>query len=59
MARPENNQTGVRTLNYVGGKTYAVSLPIEIIRLLKWEKGNRLMVRRQGDKVIIEKIIED
>ena len=55
MARPENNQTGIRKLNFVGGKTFAVSLPIDIIRILKWQKGDVLEVRRQVNKLIIEK----
>ena len=56
MPRYETDQTGVRKLNLVGGKTYAVSLPIEVIRILKWRKGDSLVVRRQGDKVIIEQL---
>lgn len=55
MARPENNQTGVRKLNLVGGKTYAVSIPIEIIRQLDWSKGDTLIVRRTASKVVIER----
>lgn len=55
MARPENDQTSVRKLNFVGGKTYAVSLPIDIIKALKWKKGDTLHVRRQGNQVIVEK----
>ncbi|MCX6728122.1 MAG: AbrB/MazE/SpoVT family DNA-binding domain-containing protein [Candidatus Saccharibacteria bacterium] len=54
MARPENDQTGKRKLNMVGGKTYAVSLPVEIVKQLKWVKGQNLIVRRQGAKIIIE-----
>ena len=58
MARPEQDQTGIRSLNMVGSKTYAVSLPIDVIKLLGWEKGTKLMVRRQGSKLIIEKLEE-
>lgn len=55
MARPENDQTSRRKLNLVGGKTFAVSIPIEIIRQLGLKKGDDLMVRRMADKIIIEK----
>ena len=58
MARPENNRTGLRKLNFVGNKTYAVSLPIDVVRILRWQKGDELQVRRQGSKVIIEKTEE-
>lgn len=56
MARPENDQTGIRKLNLVGGKSYAVSLPIEIIRMIGWQKGDHLQVRRRGSEVVIEKM---
>ena len=55
MARPENDQTARRKLSLVGGKSYAVSIPVEIIRQLNYKKGDDLIVRRQGDKIIIEK----
>lgn len=56
MARPENDQTGMRKLNLVGRKSYAVSLPVEAIRILGWEKGDTLQVRRQGKQILIEKV---
>ncbi len=55
MARPENHQTSIRKLNLVGGKSYAVSLPIEVAKQLKWEKGDTLIVRRQSDQIVIQK----
>jgi bifunctional DNA-binding transcriptional regulator/antitoxin component of YhaV-PrlF toxin-antitoxin module len=58
MPRPENDQTGKRKLNLVGKKTFAVSIPIEIIRQLNLEKGDELLVRRQGDRIVIEQTKE-
>lgn len=55
MARPENDQTSKRRLNMVGAKTFAVSIPIEIVRQLKLQKGDALIVRRLKDKIVIEK----
>lgn len=55
MARPENDQTSKRRLNMVGAKTYAVSIPIEIIRQLKLRRGDTLIVRRISNKIVIEK----
>ena len=55
MARPENDQTSIRSLSLVGAKSFAVSLPIEIVRQLGWTKGVKLVVRRMGTKVVIEK----
>ena len=56
MARPENDQTSRRRLSMVGNKTFAVSIPIDIIRQLKLLKGDELMVRRIGNKIVIEKV---
>jgi len=39
----------------VGGKTYAVTIPIDEIRNLGWEKGDTLIVRRFKDQLIIER----
>ena len=58
MARPDNDQTGMRKLNMVGGKSFAVSLPVDVIKQLGWKKGMTLMVRRQGNKITIEKVEE-
>jgi hypothetical protein len=55
MARPENDQTSRRKLNLVGAKTYAVSIPIDIVRQLNLNKGDTLVVRRVASKIIIEK----
>ena len=43
-------------LGKVGKKSYGVSLPIEIIRVLGWKKGSQLLVRRHGKKIEIEKV---
>lgn len=42
----------------VGGKSFAVSLPVDVIKQLGWVKGTRLMVRRQGNKIVVEKVID-
>lgn len=58
MARPDNDNTELRKLNMVGSKSFAVSIPVETIKQLGWVKGTTLMVRRQGSKIIIEKVEE-
>jgi phosphate uptake regulator len=55
MARQNNDQTGIRKLTKVGGKTFAVSLPIDLVKQLRWSKGDELIVRRQSSFVIIQK----
>ena len=58
MARPYNDQTGVRKISLVGGKSYAVSLPLDIIKQLGWEKGDEVIVRRQSDIIVIQKKVD-
>jgi AbrB family looped-hinge helix DNA binding protein len=58
MARPDNDKTALRKLNLVGLKTYAISIPIEIIRQLNWQKGDYLVVRRNANQIVIEPVKE-
>lgn len=55
MARPDNDQTSLRKLSLVGKKTYAVSLPVDIVKQLGWKKGDVLIVRRAGKHVSVER----
>ncbi len=55
MARPDNDQTGIRKISMIGGKTFAVSLPVEVVKQLDWKKGDEVVVRRQSDTIIIQK----
>ena len=57
VPRPENHSKNNRKLSLVGGKSFAVTLPIEMITTLGWVKGQHLVVRRDGKKVVIEKEI--
>jgi len=42
-------------LSIVAGKAYAVTLPINEVKRLGWEKGDNLIVRRLKNYMIIEK----
>ena len=44
----------VRKLTVTGGKTYYVTIPREFIKELKWRKGQRLVIRKEGEKVVLE-----
>ncbi len=43
----------VRKLTVSGGKTYYVTLPYEMVRQLKWRKGERKTIRLEGDTIVI------
>ena len=36
-----------------GGTTYIVSLPIEVVRELKWQAKQKLVVTKHGDGILI------
>lgn len=44
----------VRKLFKTGKQSIAVTLPIEIVRELKWREKQKVVVKKSGSKVIIE-----
>ena len=56
MSRKLLEERNIRKLSKVGGgKTYAITLPIEIIREFDWREGQKLVVKKYGkDRIIIE-----
>ena len=55
VARQERHNSARRTLSMVASRAYAVTLPIEEVRRLGWDKGDTLIVRRLKQQIIIEK----
>lgn len=53
MAR-KKNEDYVRTITKVaGGKSFAVTLPITIVREMEWDSNTKVCVKQWGKKVII------
>ena len=45
----------IRKLTITGpGRTYYLTFPREMIKALRWKKGEKKIVRREGGKIIIE-----
>ena len=44
----------IRKLTKVGGTSYAVTIPIEIIKEFGWRERQKLVVKKQGKKIVIE-----
>ena len=53
MAAQKKNKN-IRKLTKLGGHTIAVSIPIEIIRKLKWRERQKVTVKLRGKKITIE-----
>jgi len=55
MGRRKIENRNIRNLQKTaGGSTYIVSLPIEVIRELKWKVKQKLVVKRYGDGFLIK-----
>lgn len=54
MARRKIQDSGIRKLTKLGQKSLAVTLPIELIRELKWREKQKVVVKKQGRKLIIQ-----
>ncbi len=55
MARRKLKDRNIRKLGRTGrGKSITVTLPIEFIRELKWREKQKVVIKKRGDKLIIE-----
>ncbi|MCD6284046.1 hypothetical protein J7J12_02200 [bacterium] len=45
MAKRKIPKRNIRKLTKVGGKSYAVTLPIEIIRLFNWKERQKVILK--------------
>ena len=55
MARKRLENRNVRKLSKTGGgKSISVTLPIEMVRQLRWREHQRVVVRKSGSKLVIE-----
>lgn len=54
MPRQPLGSENIRKLTRLGTGTYALTLPIEYIRELGWQKYQKLTVTRQDKKLIIQ-----
>ncbi|MEX0930549.1 MAG: AbrB/MazE/SpoVT family DNA-binding domain-containing protein [Candidatus Paceibacterota bacterium] len=57
MARAPLHERNIRKLFKTGETTYALTLPIEMIRKFCWQDGQKLTVSADGDAKCL--IIED
>lgn len=44
----------VRKITKVGGKSFCVTIPIEVIKKLRWRERQKVVVTLSGKKVIIQ-----
>ena len=44
----------IRKLTKIGKKSIGLTLPIELVRELKWKERQKVVVKKSGKKLIIE-----
>lgn len=54
MANKKSTEKQIRKLTKIGQQSIAVTIPIEIVRELKWRAKQKVVVRKSGSKLIIE-----
>jgi antitoxin component of MazEF toxin-antitoxin module len=53
MGRTKSDRENIRSLTKVGGSSYAVTIPRDFIRKLKWREKQKLEVILFKDRIII------
>ncbi len=54
MADRKTENRNVRSLTKVAGKSFGITLPIDLIRALKWRPRQKLTVKAKGRKLIVK-----
>jgi antitoxin component of MazEF toxin-antitoxin module len=54
MPRQKTNSTNVRKITKVGKQSLAVTIPIELVRELKWKERQKVVVLKKGKSLIIK-----
>jgi len=51
--RRKLNDKNIRKLSRIGDKSIGLTLPIEIVRELKWREKQKVVVKKVGKNIII------
>lgn len=54
MGNKRYGEESVRILSKAGTGSYQLTLPIGLVRALKWQTGQKLVIRPSGKKLVIE-----
>ncbi|MCA9342922.1 hypothetical protein KC950_02835 [Candidatus Saccharibacteria bacterium] len=53
MGARKDGEQDVRSITQNSSGTYSVSLPIGLIRQLRWQRNQRVTIKKQGNKLVI------
>jgi len=54
MPRRKLENKNIRKLSRIGDKSIGLTLPIDFVRELKWREKQKVVVKKRGNKLIIE-----
>lgn len=54
MGAKREDERGIRIITQNDTGTYSVTLPIGLVRKLKWRKGQKVVVSRRGKDLIVK-----
>ena len=55
MGRRRIEERNIRKITKTaGGKSYAITIPIEHMRNLKWQHGQKVVVEQDGDSLTVK-----
>lgn len=54
MAKQQRRGSNVRKLTKIGGKSIGLTLPIEVVRKLKWKERQKVVVKVRGKIITIK-----
>lgn len=53
MGAKRTGEEDVRVITQNGSGTYSVSLPIKVVRNLRWRQGQKVVVEQKGKTIVI------
>ena len=53
MSRRKNKEKNIRKI-FKSGSSYALTIPLEIVSKMKIKKGQKVVVKQRGTRIIIE-----
>lgn len=59
MGRRRLGDKNIRKITKVGGQSLSVTIPIEIARELRWRDGQKVVVEKKGEGVMVKDWKED
>ena len=54
MGTRKAGEQDVRNITQNKTGTYSVTLPISLVRELRWQQGQKVVISKRGDKLVID-----